>query len=491
MLEAIGKAGLTGRAGRLHRARRRVERAVGRRRPLRVQEVRRARPHVRADDRALRGLAAPVSDRLDRGRPRRRRLGRLASADARARRPRAARRRRHVRHQPGDPEARHRRRRRQRAAGQAESDRHRHRNARRHARWRATPATRRSSRTAPARPRTRRSPISPSAPRPARSRPDRRAAPIASANTTSCCASKRSSAPRATFAGTERHQADLRTTMHQARPAAPRRKHLEQGEPVHRLDRRRPVRPGPRRSATKPAGCCARAGYAFDLAYTSVLKRAIRTLWIALDALDLMWIPVDQELAAERAALRRAAGAEQGGNRGEARRGAGQDLAAQLRHPAAAARRPTTRATRRAIRATRRSTPAELPLTESLKDTVARFLPVLARDDRAGDPGRQARAHRRARQQPARAREVPRRRLRLGDRRAEHPDRHPARLRAGRRPEADPPLLPGRSGAAAAAAARVAASAETQNAERRTKNEKAGAPRAAGLVSSYVLRSTV
>src|SRR5450756_1557732 len=33
-------------------------------------------------------------------------------------------------------------------------------------------------------------------------------------------------------------------------------------------------------------------GYLFDIAYTSVLKRAIRTLWIALDALDLMWIPV-------------------------------------------------------------------------------------------------------------------------------------------------------------------------------------------------------
>lgn len=33
-------------------------------------------------------------------------------------------------------------------------------------------------------------------------------------------------------------------------------------------------------------------GYVFDIAYTSFLKRAIRTLWIALDALDLMWIPV-------------------------------------------------------------------------------------------------------------------------------------------------------------------------------------------------------
>ncbi|NIP46395.1 MAG: 2,3-bisphosphoglycerate-dependent phosphoglycerate mutase, partial [Gammaproteobacteria bacterium] len=33
-------------------------------------------------------------------------------------------------------------------------------------------------------------------------------------------------------------------------------------------------------------------GFVFDVAYTSVLKRAIRTLWIVLDELDLMWIPV-------------------------------------------------------------------------------------------------------------------------------------------------------------------------------------------------------
>ncbi|HOH20699.1 MAG TPA: 2,3-bisphosphoglycerate-dependent phosphoglycerate mutase, partial [Anaerolineaceae bacterium] len=34
------------------------------------------------------------------------------------------------------------------------------------------------------------------------------------------------------------------------------------------------------------------AGFTFDLAFTSVLKRAIRTLWIVLDQMDLMWIPV-------------------------------------------------------------------------------------------------------------------------------------------------------------------------------------------------------
>src|SRR5215813_3848491 len=35
-------------------------------------------------------------------------------------------------------------------------------------------------------------------------------------------------------------------------------------------------------------------GYVFDVAYTSVLKRAIRTLWIALDVLDRMWLPVEK-----------------------------------------------------------------------------------------------------------------------------------------------------------------------------------------------------
>ncbi|MCL4278800.1 MAG: 2,3-bisphosphoglycerate-dependent phosphoglycerate mutase, partial [Ignavibacteriaceae bacterium] len=43
----------------------------------------------------------------------------------------------------------------------------------------------------------------------------------------------------------------------------------------------------------KKAGQVLKAeGYKFDIAYTSVLKRAIRTLWISLDEMDLMWIPV-------------------------------------------------------------------------------------------------------------------------------------------------------------------------------------------------------
>ena len=41
-----------------------------------------------------------------------------------------------------------------------------------------------------------------------------------------------------------------------------------------------------------PASCSREGGYVFDVAYTSVLKRAIRTLWTVLDELDSMWIPV-------------------------------------------------------------------------------------------------------------------------------------------------------------------------------------------------------
>ena len=37
------------------------------------------------------------------------------------------------------------------------------------------------------------------------------------------------------------------------------------------------------------------AGFTFDLAYTSVLKRAIRTLWLTLDTMDLMWLPVKHD----------------------------------------------------------------------------------------------------------------------------------------------------------------------------------------------------
>ena len=116
------------------------------------------------------------------------------------------------------------------------------------------------------------------------------------------------------------------------------------------------------------------AGLSFDVAYTSVLKRAIRTCWIALDELDLLWIPVTRHWRLNE----RHYGGLQGLNKAEtaARHGDQQvkiwrrsyDIAPppltadDPRHPSRDPRYASLPA-------------ADLPLTESLKDTVARFLP--------------------------------------------------------------------------------------------------------------------
>ena len=59
------------------------------------------------------------------------------------------------------------------------------------------------------------------------------------------------------------------------------------------LDRCRPEREGTRGGA-EAGRLMAAEEFEFDVAYTSVLKRAIRTLWIALDEMDMMWIPVQR-----------------------------------------------------------------------------------------------------------------------------------------------------------------------------------------------------
>ena len=78
-------------------------------------------------------------------------------------------------------------------------------------------------------------------------------------------------------------------------------------------------------------------GYVFDVAFTSVLKRAIRTLWMTLDEMDLMWIPVHHSWRLNE----RHYGALQGLNKAETaakvRGRAGEDLAPQLRRPASGA----------------------------------------------------------------------------------------------------------------------------------------------------------
>ncbi|HET9372186.1 MAG TPA: 2,3-diphosphoglycerate-dependent phosphoglycerate mutase [Vicinamibacterales bacterium] len=120
-------------------------------------------------------------------------------------------------------------------------------------------------------------------------------------------------------------------------------------------------------------------GFVFDVAYTSVLKRAIRTCWLALDELDLLWIPVVREWRLNE----RHYGALQGLNKAET---AAQHGDAQVkiwrrsydippppldpsdpRHPSHDPRYASL-------------ANADLPATESLKDTVARFVPYWERE---------------------------------------------------------------------------------------------------------------
>jgi 2,3-bisphosphoglycerate-dependent phosphoglycerate mutase len=129
------------------------------------------------------------------------------------------------------------------------------------------------------------------------------------------------------------------------------------------------------------------AGFVFDLAHTSVLKRAIKTLWLALERLDLMWIPVLHSWRLNE----RHYGALQGLNKAEtaAKFGEQQVLAWRRSYdvppPALAqddARCPGTDPRYRAL------AQSQVPLTECLKDTVARVLPYwnqsIAPDIRAG-----------------------------------------------------------------------------------------------------------
>ena len=115
-------------------------------------------------------------------------------------------------------------------------------------------------------------------------------------------------------------------------------------------------------------------GYAFDVAFTSVLKRAIRTLWIVLDEMDLMWIPVHNSWRLNE----RHYGALQGLNKSETAEKFGEDQVKIWRRsydvqpPALTPDDP--RFPGKDPRYANLSQ-AELPLTECLKDTVARFLP--------------------------------------------------------------------------------------------------------------------
>jgi len=115
-------------------------------------------------------------------------------------------------------------------------------------------------------------------------------------------------------------------------------------------------------------------GYVFDIAFTSVLKRAIRTLWITLDGMDLMWIPVINSWRLNE----RHYGSLQGLNKSEMAAKYGEDQVLVWRRsydiqpPAlekSDERFPGNDPRYKDLKGN------ELPTTECLKDTVARFLP--------------------------------------------------------------------------------------------------------------------
>ena len=188
-----------------------------------------------------------------------------------------------------------------------------------------------------------------------------------------------------------------RTTGHgQARARASRPKRLEPKESFHRLDRRRPHAQGARRRGKQAARSQPQGSRS-----TSRSRRCSCALSARSGSCSTKCSSCgfrSRTVALQRASLRRAAGPRQSADHGEARRGAGEDLAAQLRHSAAAARGPTS-AIRGTIRAMRRFTPSVLPATESLEDDARARTAILGGPHRAGNLARAQRARRRARQQ--------------------------------------------------------------------------------------------
>jgi 2,3-bisphosphoglycerate-dependent phosphoglycerate mutase len=124
----------------------------------------------------------------------------------------------------------------------------------------------------------------------------------------------------------------------------------------------------------KAGGILKEHGIAFDIAFTSLLKRAIRTLWIVLDEMDLMWIPFHRHWRLNE----RHYGALQGLNKTETTEKFGETQVKlwrrsyDIRPPALEERDP--RHPRHDARY-RELSREEIPATECLKDTSVRFLP--------------------------------------------------------------------------------------------------------------------
>jgi 2,3-bisphosphoglycerate-dependent phosphoglycerate mutase len=133
-----------------------------------------------------------------------------------------------------------------------------------------------------------------------------------------------------------------------------------------------------RMEAQKGAAILQQEGYSFDVAYTSVLKRAIRTLWYILDGLDLMWIPIHNAWELNE----RHYGALQGLNKAETAAKFGDEQVKIWRRsydtPPPVLEPDDERFPAKDPRYA--NVPVEqLPLTECLKDTVERVLPYWER----------------------------------------------------------------------------------------------------------------
>lgn len=125
----------------------------------------------------------------------------------------------------------------------------------------------------------------------------------------------------------------------------------------------------------RQAGCTLMTeGYEFDLCYTSVLKRAIRTLWLVLEEMDRMWLPVINAWQLNE----RHYGALQGLNKAETAARFGEEQVQiwrrsyDIRPPALEGEDPRWPGHDPRYKGLR---PEQVPFTECLKDTVDRFLP--------------------------------------------------------------------------------------------------------------------
>jgi len=112
-------------------------------------------------------------------------------------------------------------------------------------------------------------------------------------------------------------------------------------------------------------------GYRFDLAYTSLLKRAIRTLWIALDELDQMWLPVSKDWRLNE----RHYGNLQGLNKAEMAAKFGEKQVLVWRRSYDVPPEPLPASDPRSEANDPRYAGIKVPASECLKDTVARVVP--------------------------------------------------------------------------------------------------------------------